>query len=282
MTPDLLLHAEPLVMFSSTIDELASVRDEAALLIDNVGIAQSWRYEVHAVASGARASEQYLGIAATCDLFVLIVASEASQATEDEYKKAYQDNPDKILVFYVGDGSPEVRAFRSRLDNAHARIQKGTATELVRPIADSVVEAVQTGKIVRKALRSRLDEHIERSRTLVTSLSAMLLPSVQSESGDEQTFTELVKGELRLALSGVGGSGKTTCAAIVARMRSTDQRVLPIIASVAGQSESVTDLIQSSLSSVRFRADPSLIQRWAGEGRLFLVIDGIESLSELL
>jgi hypothetical protein len=269
-------------MFSSTIDELASVRDEAALLIDNVGIAQSWRYEVHAVASGARASEQYLGIAATCDLFVLIVASEASQATEDEYKKAYQDNPDKILVFYVGDGSPEVRAFRSRLDNAHARIQKGTATELVRPIADSVVEAVQTGKIVRKALRSRLDEHIERSRTLVTSLSAMLLPSVQSESGDEQTFTELVKGELRLALSGVGGSGKTTCAAIVARMRSTDQRVLPIIASVAGQSESVTDLIQSSLSSVRFRADPSLIQRWAGEGRLFLVIDGIESLSELL
>ena len=269
-------------MFSSTIGELASVRDEAALLIDNVGIAQSWRYEVHAVASGAGASEQYLGIAATCDLFVLIVASEASQATEDEYTKAYEDNPEKILVFYVGGGSPEVRAFRSRLDDAHARIQKDTPTELVRPIADSVVEAVRTGKIVRKALRSRLDEHIERSRTLVTSLSAMLLPSVQSEGGDEQTFTELVKGELRLALSGVGGSGKTTCAAIVARMRSTDQRVLPIVASVAGQSESVTDLIQSSLSSVRFRADPPLIQRWAGEGRLFLVVDGIESLSELL
>jgi hypothetical protein len=269
-------------MFSSTIGELASVREEAARLIDNDGIAQSWRYEVHAVASGARASEQYLGIAATCDLFVLIVASDFSQATEDEYRKAYEDNPEKILVFYVGDGSPDVRAFRSQLDNTHARIQKDTATELVRPIADSVLDSVRTGKIVRKVLRSRLDERIERSRTLVTSLSAMLLPSVQSEGGDEKVFTELMKGELRLALSGVGGSGKTTCAAIVARMRSIDQRVLPIMATVTAHSESVTDVIQSSLSSVRFRGDSSLIQQWAGEGRLFLVIDGIESLSELL
>ena len=223
--PGPLLEAEPVVMFSSTILELLDVREQAAQRIDQSGVAQSWRYEVHAVAAGASASEQYVGMARACDLFVLIVASDASAATEAEYLAAYDDNPEKILVFYVGDGSADVRPFRRQLDDRHARVQRETSNELVDPIAAAVIDVIRTGKILRPALLARLDERIERARTLVSQVPVLLLPLLEDSNGSKVTLPSLMGTDLQLALSGIGGSGKSMSAYILARTNSSDGRL---------------------------------------------------------
>jgi len=86
-------------------------------------------------------------------------------------------------------------------------------------------------------------------------------------------------GGKSVALSGIGGSGKSTTAAVAAHRVAVNERILPIFASVGTTSTDVLRIIQSRLHAIRFEADSDLVQRWSNDGRIFLVIDGIESLS---
>jgi hypothetical protein len=157
----------PTVMLSSTIGELATLRAEVGRGVEEAGVATAWRFEVHAVAEGSPPEEQYLGIATMCDLYIVIISSQQSDATEAEYQSAYADNPDKILAFFVGDGTPAVAEFRALIESRHTRVQRPTADALVDPITNAILEAVSTGRMVRPSLLLGLDQRIDRARTAI-------------------------------------------------------------------------------------------------------------------
>jgi hypothetical protein len=264
-------------MLSSTISELLSLRTKTAQLIEASGMATAWRFEVHAVASGAPSEEQYLGVASACDLFVLIVADQQSDATEGEYESAFADNPDKILPFFVGEGSPKVAEFRSRIESRHARVKRDNAMDLVQPIASAVAEAVDTGRIIRPLLAGDLDSRIERARTLFTDVPLIVLPRIIDGNSDASAI-EFIRPGSRIALSGIGGSGKTLCAAIVARHLGMDRHTLSLFAPANGDTIDIADLLILRISAYRLRANRQLIDSWAADGRICIVFDGVESL----
>ena len=266
----------PTVMLSSTITELADLRSELGRRLESTGTATAWRFEAHAVSAGASADEQYLGIARTCDIYVLIIADQQSDATEQEYETAYEDNPEKILTFFVGEGSAEVAAFRERIERRHTRVKRDTASELVGDVEAAVVEAVNTGKLLRPLLLRDLDARIEKARTLMADVPLIMDPRV-NDGNTERRMSDLISDHPHVALCGIGGSGKTVCAAITARKVAEDQRTLPVSCSVSHGTKDVSDLIRDRLSSLRFQAGPDLISRWGNEGRIFLIIDGIEA-----
>jgi hypothetical protein len=265
-------------MLSSTIGELVDLRTAVAKQIEATGTATAWQFETHAVAAGTPPSEQYLNIAATCDLFVLIVAAQRSDATEQEYAAAYQDNPEKILPFFLGDSSSEVRAFRALIEGRHTRASEATWEQLVGPITEAVAEVVRTGKILRAPLLRDLDARIERARTLIVDLPLLLEPRVV-QGGTSKLMSELRNLDMRMALSGIGGSGKSLSAAITARRIARDGRTLSIYTPVTRDISNVTELLHARLDALRFQASAEILHRWGAEGRIFLVVDGVEAIA---
>ncbi len=134
-------------MLSSTITELADMRRNVRELVDEAGLATAWLFEEHASAAGSTPNEQYLGIARTCDLYVLIVANQHSPATEAEYEAAYEDNPEKVLPFFLGDGTPDVAHFRNLIERRHTRVVRYDLDELAHVISHAIENAVQTGSL---------------------------------------------------------------------------------------------------------------------------------------
>ncbi len=267
----------PTVMISSTIGDLANLRRDVHAAVDKAAVATAWLFEMHAVATGSPPEDQYLDLARGCDLYVLIVADQQSSPTEAEYETAHLDNPEKVLTFFVGNGSDEVRAFRDLLESRHTRVQRDAAMELVGPITDAVVDAVRSGRILRRRLIDRLDQRIERSRSLVIDVPAILEPRVR-ENGRTLAAKEFFSRDTHAALSGIGGSGKTLCAALSARRLAGAAHVLAIYAPCRPEVIRVEDLLQGALNAVRFHAGEDLLRRWCGDGRIFLVVDGLETL----
>jgi hypothetical protein len=268
----------PTVMLSSTITDLARLRGKVGKLVEESGLAVAWRFEEHAVAAGTPPDQQYLGIAASCDLYVLIVASRQSDATEAEYRAAHNDNPQKVLPFFVGGGSREVEDFRALIESRHTRITRAAKDELVDPIARAIMESISTGSILRLPLLGELDRRIERSRTAIADVPVLLDPSV-IRNETKLAAHEVIRIGERVALQGIGGSGKTMAAAIAARRSGHDGRTLPVYVPVSGGTTDPVELIRQRLDSVRFSAPQDLVQRWCVEGRIMLVADGIESLT---
>src|SRR5581483_7518382 len=217
-----MLRRRPTVMLSSTIGELADLRLTAMERVESAAIADAWLFEMHAVASGAAPAIQYLDLARSCDLFVVIVASQ--------YEAAHADNPEKVLPFFVGDGSAEVEGFRELLESRHTRVKRRRALDLVNPIAQAIIGAVESGRILRSALIRVLDDRIERSRCLVADIPMILEPKIVTD-GLASTARESVARDMHVALSGIGGSGKTLCAALSARRLAKHESLLPIFAS---------------------------------------------------
>jgi hypothetical protein len=114
-----LIRSQPLVMLSSTIEELRDVRSATAALISEQDVATPWAFELHAAASGERASLQYLRIARNCDVFVLLVSQIYSPATVAEYEIAYRDNPNKIVPIFIGRTPPELEELRLTISSAY-------------------------------------------------------------------------------------------------------------------------------------------------------------------
>ena len=262
----------PIVMLSSTISELSDVRDAVSTTVESAGLATAWRFEVHAASAGAPSDEQYLGIARTCDLYVVIVAAQQSEATEAEYRAAYEDNPEKVLAFFLGEGSAEVEEFKTQLETRHTRITRQGLESLVPEIGRSIQEYLESGKIIRRHLLEDIDRRIERPRTLVTDLPMLLEPRIRSDE-QEGYARDLISREARIVLTGIGGAGKSLCAATTARRLSSDRRMLPMFLPVSFGATDLGQMIVGKLTSVRFEASEQLLHRWAAEGRLTIVVD---------
>ena len=208
----------------------------------------------------------------------MIVAAQQSDATEQEYAAAYEDNPEKILPFFLGDGSSEVAAFRMLIEHHHTRTTQATWESLIGPIAEAVADVVRTGKILRAPLQRDLDARIERARTLIVDVPLLLEPRViQGDSA--KLMSEISKPDMRMALSGIGGSGKSVSAAITARRIARNGRTLSICAPVTRDISNVTELLNARLDALRFQASPEILHRWGTEGRIFLVVDGVEAIA---
>lgn len=273
-----MLRRAPIVMLSSTMDELASVRSVIARRVESSSTAEAWRFESNAVAAGSPPDEQYLGIARSCDLFVLIVASQQSDATEAEYQAAYEDNPEKVLPFYLDDGSPEVKDFRRLIDSRHARVISESATDLAEAIANAILDALRTGKLLRRDLVSHVDSLIDSYRNIIADVPILTIPHLESDQEPVPATKRLTLGKA-VALSGVGGAGKSVTAAVCARAASRDMRTLPIVVPATQGRHDVEELVRNRFSSIRFDASSSELSSWAQEGRLLIVVDAIDGLS---
>jgi hypothetical protein len=96
------IRRRPLVFLSSTITDLREIRDQLAVDLAALKLVDEWRFETHASASGSPPESQYLERARASDVFVLLVAERASDATRAEYDAAYDDNRFKVLPFLLG------------------------------------------------------------------------------------------------------------------------------------------------------------------------------------
>jgi len=273
-----MLLQSPIVMLSSTIGELAALRQKVGREVEQAGAATAWRFEVHAVAAGDPPDEQYLRIANSCDLYVLIIGSQQSDATEAEYGVAYADNPEKVLPFFLGEGSAAVADFRALIDLRHARVKRDSVEDLAGPITDAILAAVASGRMVRPLLISEIDRRIERARAAIADIPLILEPRVIV--GEKECAASGVIGlGTHVALSGIGGAGKTMVSLVAARRAARDGGVLPIYAVATEEAASPTDLVCQCLQAAHFRASSQVVDRWGAEGRIMLVVDGIESLS---
>lgn len=273
-----MLLTTPTVMVSSTITELAELRDAVAAGVNEAGVAQAWLFEHHAAASGNPPDEQYLRLAATCDLYVLVVAAQGSEATTDEYVAAHDDHPEKVLPFFLGDTTDESAHLRKLVAARHTFVKRATVGELVPVIVDAVVGAVLNGEILRRTIATELDRWIERSRTAIADIPVLARPHVNVDQ-KRWSVTDVVRTGARIALRGMGGAGKSTAVAVAARHAARDGRTLPIVVTAAEGRSAVETLIRHRLEGHKFAAAADLLTRWGHEGRVLLVVDGVESLT---
>jgi hypothetical protein len=267
-------------MLSSTISELATLRKQVGERVEKANLATAWRFEEHAVAAGAPPDEQYLGIAASCDLYVLIIASQQSDATQAEYHEAYRDNPEKVLPFFLGNGSASVTGFRAVIDSRHTRVSRPSIAELVEPITEAILATISTGKVVRPLLLADVDRRIERARTAIANVPLVLEPRIVANGADYPAADVIGSGR-RVALAGIGGSGKTMTAAITARRAASDGRTLPVYVAPSEGTTEPMELIRQRLEAARFLASDDLLERWGAEGRVMLVVDSVEGLTAI-
>jgi len=257
-------------------------------------LAEDWLFEIHATAGGEPAEAQYLDIARSCDLMVLIAGPQYSQATQDEYHEAFRDNPDKILPFYLGPGSDEVRDFRQLIDMRHSRVAVSQEEQLVEKAAESVERAVRNGRIIIRSLRESFEQRLEALENLLDlEPPRAFRPTlvVESETVDH---SKALERSPRLAILEIGGAGKTYGAVVqlhrlsgVRRSRArdpTDRRqallevLIPLYLRASAAAVTVEALMERGFSAVRFYPGPELTAEFAREGRLALVVDGYDDL----
>jgi len=280
-------------MISSTIAELADIRSTVDTALDEQGLAEGWLFEVHSTASGHPPENRYLEAAHSCDLYVIIVAAQRSQATEAEYHAAFADNPTKILAFYLGDTAGDTAELRSLIDSRHTRVPCREPLELPPLIVSAISDYIQSGEIVRYPLIAELDRRLRQTEAVVMpSLPLSFIPVLRS---DERSRTD---GELddseghrisieataaprehhQIVLEGIGGSGKTYTALAISR-HLAKHGVLPVVLSPTNNQISVSELILAELDAVRFYPGETLLHEMARSGRLAVVVDGVDALS---
>jgi hypothetical protein len=265
-------------MVSSTITELAELRDAVAAGVNQAGVAEAWLFEHHATASGNPPEEQYLRLAATCDLYILVVAAQGSAATTDEYLAAYDDNPEKVLPFFLGDTTDETAHLRRLVSGRHTFVKRAVVGDLGPLIIDAVIDAVLNGVILRRMVAIELDRRIERSRTAIADIPVLVRPHVDLDQ-ERRPVNEVVRPGARIALRGIGGAGKSTAAAVAARHAVRDGRTLPVVVTAGEERPDVETLIRHRLGGLKFVASDDLLTRWSHEGRVLLVVDGVEALT---
>jgi len=165
-----LLRGRPLVFVSSSIVGFEEPRADVRAAIQALDIAETWLFEFSATASGSTPGSQYLQAARESDVFVLIIAGTARQGTLDEYREAFQDNPRKIVPFFVG-GHAGLEGLLDELRALHTIKTVDSVADLPAAVAEAVRNLVESGDIVAKALREHV-ESIRRSRQLAIGMPA--------------------------------------------------------------------------------------------------------------
>lgn len=274
-------------MVSSTIGELRSERKAIAAALAANPIADGWLFELHATASGQSAEARYLAIAHQCDLYVVVVAAQGSDATEAEYHAAYQDNPRKILPFFVGPHMPATEPFRNLIESRHTRVHRPDLSDLPTAVVDALRDQVRSGEIVRPPLTHMLDERLRRGEQTVTSglpacfiprLSPLLVPTEDDPRTQPLRASIVVEQEHQIVLEGIGGSGKTYGALTMLRHLSS-KGPLPILVNPTRSILNILTLVTAAFEAARFFPGEALITQLARDGHFCVVVDGIDSLT---
>lgn len=266
--------------------EFESVRPKIEHRISGSGVVDSWRFESHAVAAGTRPEAQYLEYARNCDLFVLIIGSEESSATFAEYNEAFQDNPRKILPFFLGKSSKAVHEFRTLIDSRHTRVATRSPEDLVSRIGTAVDEAVTTGTPIIRDVAESTRRRLAQLNHLVDSRIKQTFVPLVEESGTQVRRSERLAASAerygQIVLEGPGGSGKTfaTLTQIFLWTNDPEKQRLGLFLRATPSSHTLPGLLTEAFDALRFSPGDQLLDRYGREGRLNLVCDGYDELSD--
>lgn len=270
-------------MISSTIGELLVERREINTALEAENLADGWLFEIHATASGASAEERYLDIARRCDVYVIVIAEQASEATEAEYHAAFADNPRKILPFFVGTLTDATKPIRDLIESRHVRVRFPSRAGLAGAVVDAIADFVRSGEVVRESFVKDVDERLRRAERVVApdlplAFVPWVRPSAAPADDDKlQPATSLFLTHRRAVLEGIGGSGKTF-AGLAALKRADSGGVLPIVVPASVDDTSIHRLLVSRFETAGFFPGDALLQQLARDGRLMIMIDGIDAL----
>jgi hypothetical protein len=270
--------------------ELEDIREELHTRLLALDLVDDWLFEIHATAGAEPAEGQYLDVARRCDIDLLIVGDRRSQATEDEYEQAYADNPDKVIPIYLGDGSKDVREFRRLIDGRHSREKAADRGELVDTAVAAVERAVLEGRLILRQVREGFAARLDAlDRLLDLDPHQSYIPRLAH--GTAMVAPEILLGEFpRVALTGIGGAGKTYGALVglhrLSRIRRHSERaddtmpnsVIPVYLRANAGLHTVAELIGTAFTAARFFPGGKLVAQYARDGRLVLVIDGYDDL----
>jgi len=110
----------PLTVFiSSLIDKMHEERNMVQRAIDHIPIARSWRFE-DTPASSQAVEESYLSKVRTCDIFLLVLGSEYSQAVACEYETAIESQKPILVFVRQGDREDNQRDFIRTIGTKYA------------------------------------------------------------------------------------------------------------------------------------------------------------------
>ncbi len=274
-------------MISSTIGELASERKDIAAGLAAAGLADGWLFELHATAAGDAPQDRYLEIAHNCDVYVIILAAQGSEATQAEYYAAFEDNPRKVLPFFVGDLTDATKSLRDLIESRHVRVHCKHRPTLATAVVNAITDQVRSGEVVRLPLLEAVSEHLRRAEQVVSSALPLgfvpaLRPNPTSPEGgpNDGPFpaTTLPARQHHIVLEGIGGSGKTY-SALAMLHHATRQGKLPVVVQPTSNQLSLQELITGAFEGVRFFLGDPLLQQLARDGRLGIIVDGIDSIA---
>jgi energy-coupling factor transporter ATP-binding protein EcfA2 len=263
-----------LVFTSSSIRGLESLRAEIKREVEALDLADAWLFEFHAVAAGAAPSAQYLQKARDCDVFVLIVGDEVRQGTAQEYEVARGDNPRKILPFLLAGDPGSTSDFRQQLRDQHAT-RTCAETQLPGEISAAIREFVTTGEIFRTSLVERIQTRHAALRQISGISADLRFERVLAVGDAEFSATDLLEPGRRIVLTGPAGSGKSDFA--LTALGAVDER-LPLFIRMTSQRRSIHEAIEAEFAAVRFNPGRSLVEQYLRDGRLALVIDGLDEM----
>jgi hypothetical protein len=288
-----LIRRKPLVFVSSAIVGLEEVRQRIHERVTSLGVAEDWLFEIHATSGGEPAEVQYVDIARSCDLMLLIVGDRRSRATEDEYREAFTDNPDKILPVYLGPKNNDVGAFRTLIDSRHSRVQVASEGELIEQAVAGIARAARNGRVIITAIRDDFAQRLAGLDRLLDVSPPRVYPPFLSVGLSEVNHATAMADSPQLAIVGVGGSGKTYGALVElyrlsyartepdtpgGRKRTQLDLVIPLYLRAGVEAHTVDLLIERAFSAARFFPGPELTREYAREGRLALAVDGYDDL----
>jgi hypothetical protein len=265
------LRWRPRAFLSSSIREYRGLRERIEDAIDALKIAEAWLFETAHQAAGSPPSTQYLQAARDSDVFVILVTPEVRQGTLEEYEAARDDNPAKVLPFVLLPANESTAALRERL-REHATIAEvDDERDLPEAVASALRFYVETGEIARRVLRANALDARDGARSRLgvpigLSWSRYLKPPL---AGGPDV---LLRSGRRTLLTGPGGNGKTDFTLSAALL--TD--LLPIYGRVRSDLTTIEGLVNEALAGARFDPGVDLIDRYLRDGRLGLVIDGLD------
>jgi hypothetical protein len=290
-----LWRSRPLVFISSAMGELGDLRARIHARLEREGLVDDWVFEIHATSGGEPAEAQYLDLARACDLMALVVASEQSNPTEDEYSEACRDNPDKVIPVYLGSDAGDTCDFRRRIDRRHSRTIARDEDELIEKIAEGIERAIREGRVLARGLRDGFEARLaELDRLVDIEPPQSFVPRLVVD-GQDVTWAEALTATPRLVVEGIGGAGKTYGALAElhrltrvqrrpVRERAGDREValdatIPLYLRASHGQTELDRLIQRAFSAVRFFPGADLTSEYAHRGQLALAVDGYDDLS---
>jgi hypothetical protein len=292
-----LLRQRPLVFISSAIAGLTELRARISERLEALELAEQWLFELHTTAAGEPAEAHYLDIARSCDLMIVIVGDRRTEGTEDEYDQAFLDNPDKVLPFFLGDGSDEVKPFRDLLQqpDRHLRKKVDNEDDLVEAVVSAVEAAVRSGRLVTAPLRRALAARLDALDQLISlDPPRSYLPALDA-GGARLGWNQALSQASPMLVVGPGGAGKTYGAltalhqlSLVNRTRLREREdhdqapldvVLPLYLRATADEHRMPGLVAQAFAAARFFPGPELTEQYSREGRLAVVVDGYDDLT---